>query len=65
MKFYILTLSKETLAKIEWRRDNNQYDDVHSIRPVQDKRLRKETELLREMLNRKELYKVDWIDETN
>ena len=58
--------SKETLVKIERKTDNHQlYDAVHSKRPVQDQRLRIEIELLREMLNRKELYNTYWIDKTN
>ena len=60
-----LNPTKETLAKIECKTDNHQlYDAVHSIRPVQDKRLRIEIELLRQMLIRKELHNIDWIDKT-
>ena len=40
-------------------------DAVHYSRPVQDTRLSIEIELLREMLNRKELDNTDWIDKTN
>lgn len=58
--------TKDTLVKIECKTDNHQlYDAVHSIRPIQDKRLRIEIELLRQMLNRKELYSIEWIDKNN
>ena len=41
------------IAKTECRTDNHQsYDAVHSIRPVQDKRLIMGTEILREMISR-------------
>ena len=46
--------SKETFAKTESRTDNYKlYDAIHSVRPIQDKRVRIKTELLRKMLNRK------------
>lgn len=55
----------ETLAKAECRTDNHQlYDALYSIRPIPDKRLRIEIEILREMLNRNE-YNIDWTDKTN
>ena len=42
--------------QIEYFNDNHQlYDSVYSINPIQDKRLRKEIALLREMINKKEI----------
>ena len=58
--------SEEILAKIECRIDNHQlHDAAHSIRPIQDKSRRIETDLFRGILNRKELYDTDWMDKTN
>ena len=49
--------------KIECFTDNQQsYDSVYSIRPIQDKRLRTEIALLREMINKKEITNIDWIE---
>ena len=48
---------------IECNTDNHQlYDSVLSIRPVQDKRLRIEISISREMLNKKEINKINWIE---
>ena len=48
---------------IECNTDNHQlYDSVLSIGPVQDKRLRIEISILREMLNKKEINKINWIE---
>ena len=48
--------------KIECFTDNHQlYDSVYSIRPVQDKRLQMEIALLRDMINKKEITKINWI----
>ena len=35
---------------------------VHSVRAIEDKRLRREIAILREMLERKELSEIKWID---
>ena len=57
--------SEEILAKIECRIDNHQlHDAAHSIRPIQDKSQGIETDLFG-ILNRKELYDIDWMDKTN
>ena len=49
--------------KIECFTDNHQlYDSVYSIRPIQDKRLRTEIALLREMINKNEITKINWIE---
>ena len=49
--------------KIECYTDNHQlHDSVYSIRPIQDKRLWKEIALLRDMLNKKEITKFNWIE---
>ena len=48
---------------IECRTDSHQLcDAVYSIRPVLDKRLRIDTAILKEMLERKELSQIKWID---
>lgn len=41
------------------------YDFAHSIRPVQDKRLNIENELLKEILKINDMYNIDWIDKTD
>ena len=52
----------EKNIKIECFTDNQQlYDFVYSIRPMQDKRLRTEITLLKEMINRKEITEINWI----
>ena len=38
------------------------YDSVCSIRPIQDRNLRTEIALLREMINKKEITKINWIE---
>ena len=49
--------------KIECYTDNHQlYDSVYSIRPIQDKRLQTEIVLLRETINKKDLTKINWIE---
>ena len=49
--------------KIECFTDNHQlYDSVYSIRPIQDKRLQMEIALLRDMVNKKEITKINWIE---
>ena len=49
--------------KIECYTDNYQlHDSVCSIRHIQDKRLRTEIALLREMINKKEITKINWIE---
>ena len=48
---------------IECNTDNHQlYDSVLSIGPIQDKRLRIEISILREMLNKIEINKINWIE---
>ena len=37
------------------------YDALHSTRPVLDKRLRVETEILQKMIEKKEIVSVNWI----
>ena len=52
--------------EIECFTDNHQlYDSVWSIRPIQDRRLRMEVAILREMLDKKEITKINWIDKHN
>ena len=49
--------------KIECYTDNHQlYDSVYSIRPIQDKCLRTEIALLSEMINKKKITKINWIE---
>ena len=49
--------------KIECFPDNYQlYDSVYSTRPIQDQRLWKEITLLREMINKKEITTINWIE---
>ena len=49
--------------KIEFFTDNHQlYDSVYSIRAVENKRLRTEIALLREVINKKEIIKINWIE---
>ena len=49
--------------KIEFYTYNHQlYDSVYSIRPIQDTRLQTEIELLREMIKKKEITKINWIE---
>ena len=49
--------------KIECDTDNHQlYDSLYSIRPIQDKCLWTEIALLREMINKKEIAKINWIE---
>ena len=48
---------------IECRTDSHQlYDAVYSIRPVLDKRLRTDVAILKEMIERKEVTQIKWID---
>ena len=48
--------------KIECYTDNHQlYDSVYSIRPMQGKRWT-EIALLREMIKKKEITKINWIE---
>ena len=50
-------------VKTECFTDNYQlYDSVCSIRPIQDRHLRTEIALLREMINKKEITKINWIE---
>ena len=49
--------------KIECYTDNYQlYDSVYSIRPIQNKHLRTEIALLRDMIKKKEITKINWIE---
>ena len=49
--------------KIEFYTYNHQlYDSVYSTRPIQDKRLRTEIALLSKMINKKEITKINWIE---
>ena len=51
------------IIKIECFSGNQQlYDSVYSIRPIQDKRLRTEIALLREVINKKKITKIDFIE---
>ena len=53
-------LGSKTFTKIESYTDSHQlYDAVHSIKPVQDKRLRIDVAILREMIERQEIT-VEW-----
>ena len=53
------------LPIIECNTDSHQlYDAVHSIKPIQDKRLQIDVSLLREMLEKKELSKINWIEKS-
>ena len=48
---------------IECRTDSHQlYDAVYSITPVSDKRLRIDVAILKEMIERKEVTQIKWID---
>ena len=48
---------------IECRTDSHQlYDAVYSIRPVSDKRLRIDVAVLKEMIERKKVTQIKWID---
>ena len=49
---------------IECRTDSSHqlYDAVYSIRPVLDKRLRIDIAVLKEMIERKEVTQIKWID---
>ena len=67
--FWLANLLSEMLYckpnddKNECYTDNHQlYHSVYSIRPIQDKRLRTEIALLREMINKKEITKINWIE---
>ena len=70
--FWLAGMLKEVLldnqdrspqCSIECRTDSHQlYDAVYSIRPVLDKRLRNDIAILKEMLERKELSQIKWID---
>ena len=54
---------KKKNIKIECFTDSHQlYDSVYSIRPIQDKCLRTEIALIREMINKKEIIKIYWIE---
>ena len=60
----ILYEKKESrvMPRIECHTDNHQlYDAVHSLKSIEDKRLRIDMGLLQEMLNRKEISKIKWI----
>ena len=47
----------------ECRTDSHQlYDAVYSIRPVLDKRLRTDVAILKEMIEKKEVTQIEWID---
>ena len=49
--------------KIKCYADNHQlYDSVYSTEPTQDKYLRREIALLREIINKKEIIKINWIE---
>ena len=55
--------NSENKIQIECYTDNHQlYDSVYSIRPIQDKRLQIEIALLREMINKNEITKINWIE---
>ena len=48
---------------IEHHTDSHQlYDAVYSIRPVLDKRLRIDVAILKEMIERKKVTQIKWID---
>ena len=52
----------EKNIQIECFTDNHQlYDSVYSTRPIQDKRLYTEIALSREMINKKDITKINWI----
>ena len=70
--FWLANLLSEMLYckpnddKNECYTDNHQlYHSVYSIRPIQDKRLRTEIALLREMINKKEITNINWIENTS
>ena len=47
--------------KIDCFTDNHQlYDSLYSVRPIEDKRLQTKIVLLREMINKKEITKINW-----
>ena len=53
---------KQTIPVIQCNTDSHQlYDAVHSIRPIEDKRLRADMAILREMLEKQELKEINWI----
>ena len=57
------TSDSRSLPVIRSYTDSHQlYDAAHSIRPVQDKRLRVDVAILREMLERKEVQDIEWIN---
>ena len=70
--FWLSSMLKEVMLdsqdrspqySIECHTDSHQlYDAVYSIRPVLDKRLRIDIAVLKEMLERKELSQIKWID---
>ena len=54
--------TKQAIPAIQCNTDSHQlYDAVHSIRPIQDKRLRVDMAILREMLEKQELKEINWI----
>ena len=65
--FWIGNLLKELLAQnsplpIECYTDSHQlYDGLYSIRPIKDKRLRIDIAILKQMILRKEVSKINWI----
>ena len=65
--FWLANLMKEILGnqklpKIQCYTDSHQlYDAIHSIRPIKDKRLRIDLAIAKEMLDKHEISKVNWI----
>ena len=54
---------KHPLPLIECNTDSRQlHDALQSIRPILDKRLRVDIALLKEMIGKKEISKINWID---
>ena len=61
----ILYVNRETcvMPQIECHTDSNQlYDAGHSLKLIEDKRLRIDLGLLREMMDRKEIARINWVE---
>ena len=53
------------MPQIECYTDSNQlYDAVYSLKLIEDKRLRIDMGLLQEMIDRKEISKIVWVEKT-
>ena len=62
----ILGLSNDTNLRIKAITDNKSlYDAVHSTKTVEDKRLKVDICALRDMMQRKEIHNVEWIESDN